>query len=190
MVNTNLETEWDRGALYLLTCQKCGREGRKAYYVRETARTPYDRGAEHLSAMRKGDKESRVVEHEEEYHGGPLSGGEPTATQYKTCAESSNCKGNADKIQSGWTEMDQWRKCKPKFEPTVHQTRNYSTQANAKVIGEQGNQRNGKISQGTRKNRAYIRGSNQRTSIFNNRISKLRSNQEQKDTEEDTLAGG
>ena len=59
-----------QGALYLMTCQKCQREGRQAYYVGETARTPYDRGVEHFTAMKKGNTESPMVEHEEEYHGG------------------------------------------------------------------------------------------------------------------------
>ena len=59
-----------QGVVYLMTCMKCKEEGRGAYYVGESARTPYDRGLEHLKAIRKGDMESPLVEHEEEYHGG------------------------------------------------------------------------------------------------------------------------
>ena len=59
-----------KGAIYRMRCLVCHEDGKKAYYIGETARAPFDRGQEHLDALRRQDRESPLVEHSQDCHPG------------------------------------------------------------------------------------------------------------------------
>ena len=59
-----------KGVVYMIECRLCEREGKKAAYYGESARSAYERGLGQLSALRGKDSRSPLWTHHEEVHSG------------------------------------------------------------------------------------------------------------------------